>query len=119
MSETLVPAQKTNNWAVVSLVLGIISFPIACCGNLFTPIACIALPVALAAVVLGFVANRDIKASEGTQAGGKLALAGIILGAVAIVIFVLLLCFAIIGLSLMSDEVGSMLENINSTLESQ
>ena len=45
----------------------------------------------LVAVVLGFVARTQIRASQGRQGGDGLALAGIILGFVAIGFVVLLL----------------------------
>ncbi len=118
MSETLVPVKKTNSWAVVSLVSGIVSFPMACCGGLFPPAACIALPAAIVAIVLGFVARREIRESGGAQTGEGLALTGIILGAILIALIVLSCC-VITGLTLTGEAVGDVFENISDSLETQ
>ena len=54
MSEPLVPTQKTNNWAIISLLSGIVSYPLACCGFfLFPPVSCTALPLGIVAIALG------------------------------------------------------------------
>ena len=45
----------------------------------------LSIPVGIAAVVLGFMARRDIEQSGGTQSGSGMGLAGIITGALAIV----------------------------------
>ncbi|WP_279101813.1 DUF4190 domain-containing protein [Gordonia bronchialis] len=76
--------QKTNGLAIASLVCSVLG----CCGIL-----------AIAGVVLGFVARKQIAESNGTQSGDGLALAGIIVGAVFIVLgilwFILNLAFGI------------------------
>lgn len=56
-------AQKTNGFAIASLVLGIIP----CCNGIL-------------AIVFGFVAKNQIKQSGGTQGGDGMATAGIVLG---------------------------------------
>jgi hypothetical protein len=119
MSEPLVPAQKTNNWAIISLLSGILSFPLACCGFFVFPLAsCIALPLGIVAIALGFIARREIKASQGEQTGDGLALAGIILGAIWVVLFVLSCC-AIVGLSLTGVAFSDVIETMVATMEPQ
>lgn len=119
MSETLIPAQKTNNLAVISLASGALSLPMACCVSfLLPPASCIALPLAILAIVLGFIARRQIRESDGAQTGEKLALAGIILGAIWVALFVLSCC-VIAGLTLSGEAVNDVFENISATLESQ
>ncbi len=67
------PAVPANNSkATTSLVLGIIS--IFCCGFV----------VGVIAIVLGILARNEIEASNGTQGGSNLAVAGIVLGALGV-----------------------------------
>ena len=69
--------QTRSPLAIVALVTGIIAV-LPCCWS---------LPVfGIAAVVTGFIGKRQIDASQGQIPGRGMALAGIILGAVAIVI---------------------------------
>ena len=111
MSETLPPVRKTNNWAVISLVLGIVALPATCCYG-------IGIFPAILAIILGFIARREIRESEGTQTGEGLALAGIILGAVVIVLGVVF-CLMIVGLGLLGGGIGEVFDNISATLEAQ
>ncbi len=68
------PAQ-TSPLAIVSLVLGIVGF--LCCGLFLFSIG---------ALVTGFLARKQIGESQGRLKGGGMATAGLILGAVAIVL---------------------------------
>jgi len=111
MSETLLPVKKTNSWAVVSLVLGIVALPMICCYG-------VGMLPAIIAIILGFIARREIKESGGTQTGGGLALTGIILGAAVLVLFVLS-CGVIVVLGLLGDNVSEVFENITDALEPQ
>jgi hypothetical protein len=71
--------QKKSPLAIVSLVTGIIAV-IPCCWS---------LPVfAIAALVTGLIGKKQIDQSQGQIPGRGMALAGIILGAVALVIAV-------------------------------
>lgn len=76
-STTLAPA--TNNLAVVSLVMSILSF--------------VVLPVigSIVGLVLGYQARREIRQSQGQQSGEGLATAGIIIGWVGIGLTVLVI----------------------------
>jgi hypothetical protein len=77
---TYAPAPQTNVWAIISLVVGILSWFV--------------LPVVggIAAVVAGVVARNQIAASNGTQTGDGLALTGIILGGINVLGLCLIAC---------------------------
>ena len=66
---------KTSPLAIVSLVLGILGI---CCSSLFV--------VGIAAVVTGFLGRKQVNESQGTIKGGGMALAGMILGGIAILL---------------------------------
>ena len=96
------PAQKKpqNNYAIASLVLGIVSILCCCCCCFVETIGLIIMGVsAILAIVFAFLSKKN--------ANGKMdakAIAGLILGIVAIVI--LLLCLAsIIGVYTMMGSV--------------
>ncbi len=63
--------QRTNAYAIASLVLGIVNMGIG----------------SILALIFGYKAKREIDESGGTQAGRGLAVAGIVLGYVGIVMF--------------------------------
>jgi hypothetical protein len=67
---------KTATMAIVSLVLGILSLCI-CNWTIVVP---------LAAIITGFMARGNIGKSGGTLKGGGFAMAGIILGIVALLL---------------------------------
>jgi len=72
------------------MVLGIISIcalPLACCCGLGEVIV---IPLGIVAVVLGFMARNRVAASQGTLGGGSKALAGIVTGATAAAIGIML-----------------------------
>jgi hypothetical protein len=119
MSETPLQVRRTNNWAVISLVLGIVGLLGSCCGGVvFPPIACVAILPAILAIVLGFIARREIKDSQGTQTGEGLALVGMILGGVIIALFVLG-CALTVGLILTGEGIEEVFDSISATLEAQ
>lgn len=68
-------AQPANNpkatWALVTGILGL------CCG-----------PAAIAGIVLGIIARKEIKESRGMQTGEGLATAGLVIGIIALVLSV-------------------------------
>jgi hypothetical protein len=70
-------ATSTNGLAIAALVLGLVGWMACGIGSIL-------------AVVFGFVARSQIRASQGRQAGDGMALAGIILGFIAIALLVLL-----------------------------
>ncbi|MBO7396086.1 MAG: DUF4190 domain-containing protein [Ruminococcus sp.] len=69
------PEQKAT-LSIVSLVLGIVGLIFSCC-------CCLGVPFDIAAIVVGIIAKKKNVPSQG------MALAGIILGAVALVIYVI------------------------------
>ena len=66
---------STNGLAIASFVLGLVGWTV-CIGS-------------IVAIVLGFVARSQIRSSQGRQGGDGLALAGIILGFVALALILL------------------------------
>ena len=81
---------KTSGKAITSLVTGILSLPGVCCWPL-------GVVLAILGIVFGFLGRKDIENSQGQQKGTGLALAGMICGAVAIVLIVLVLILAATG----------------------
>jgi hypothetical protein len=73
----------TNTWAIASLVLGIVSLP----GG-----ECLLVPPILA-IVFGVIALRGMGQTSSPQSGQGMAIAGIIMGVVGLVIFMLYLTF--------------------------
>ena len=65
--------------AIASLIVSIVG-TLACCFTIVVPAV---------GIVLGFVARKQISASNGTQKGDGMALAGIIIGAIGVVIGVI------------------------------
>jgi cytochrome c biogenesis protein CcmG/thiol:disulfide interchange protein DsbE len=90
--------QQINNWAVVSLVLGILSW-------LFLPVV-----GAIGAIILGHKAKRDIRTNVVYFSGDGLATAGLILGYVQLGVFACgligFLAFIGLGLSLHTAQVN-------------
>ncbi|WP_187585107.1 DUF4190 domain-containing protein [Gordonia sp. OPL2] len=86
---------QTDGRATASLICGVLSLPLVlfCSG--------LAVPIPIVAVVLGVLARRDIANSGGLRTGAGMALAGIITGAVALVLMVIVLVF--LGFSVAAD----------------
>ena len=80
--------QKTNGMAIASLVLGILGF-----------ICFVGAISAIVAIILGIGARRKIRESDGTEKGEGMALAGIILGAVFLVLQIGFFALAVTGSS--------------------
>lgn len=112
---------KNNILSIVSLVLGIVGI-LSLCGSLLVfliPIVnwvcgCLTFLLGVAALVTGFMARNQIKTSG--EGGDKLALAGLIMGAILVV---LLLCGMLVSvvLVLMGPAVGNVFSTINSSLK--
>jgi uncharacterized membrane protein len=80
---------QTSGKAIASLVTGLVGLITFCCG--FFVIS------SIAGVVLGLLARRDIRASNGTLRGDGMALTGIISGAVGIVAMVVVIVLVATG----------------------
>jgi hypothetical protein len=73
---------ETNGLALTSMILGICSFVPGCC-------CCLWVPLSIGAIVTGTMAKTQLKNAP-HQGGQGMAKAGIILGIVAIIVFVVL-----------------------------
>jgi cytochrome c biogenesis protein CcdA len=80
---------QNQTLATVSLVLGILSLFSLCCWG--------GIPFGAAAVITGVLAKNKEKSDPNAYGGGGMALAGIITGAVALLIGFGILILAIIG----------------------
>lgn len=84
-SGTFGPAQPAaNGIAIAALVLGILGLALGVC----PPIVYLALPCAILAIIFGVIGKN--KAKQGAPRGG-MAMAGLIMGCIAIVLAVLIL----------------------------
>lgn len=100
-----VPTPKTSGLAIASLVCGITAWTI--------------LPIgltAIAAVILGHLAKKEIRASGETIAGNGMATAGLILGYVNIALFIVAVC-AFTFLMINSNSISGVFNHISSTLQ--
>jgi len=100
---------KTNTLALVGMILGIVGIVISC---LFWPIGII---LALAGLVLSIVGLMQINKQPGVYGGKGMAIAGIILGAVALLLAIL----GIIGaglLLLMGPQINEIFGTIYNSL---
>ena len=70
----------TSTLAIVSVIAGVLSFSI------------LPLVAAIVAIITGYMARKETRATPPTASGDGLATAGIILGYVHIVLFVLVFC---------------------------
>ena len=92
-----VAASVTNQKAVISLVLSLVG--LVCCIGIFTG------PVA---IFLGMAAQKEIDASGGSQGGSGLAKAGLIIGIVEVILFIL-------GILMVLGGFVSALHNVSTT----
>lgn len=66
------PPDKASTFAIMALILGILSF--CCCGIL----------AGIPAIVIGWLENNNIKAGKSSEKGKWMALVGLILGIISI-----------------------------------
>ena len=83
------PGTGTNGLAIAALVLGLVGW-VVCIGSLL-------------AVILGAVARNQIRRSGGGQQGAGMAKAGIILGAIGLVLWLVYLVLAVVFTSSSTD----------------
>jgi hypothetical protein len=76
------PATRTSTMAIVSLIAGIVGLTL--------------LPIvgSIAAVITGYMARKEIRASAGAISGDGMALAGLIMGWIGVALSVVGLCIA-------------------------
>lgn len=80
---------KTSGKAIGSLVTGLVGLLTICCGFLVV--------TSIVALVLGFLARKDIRASNGQLKGDGMALAGIITGFVGIAMVIVTIILVATG----------------------
>ena len=95
---TVAAAPTNSNLAIWSLVLGLLS-PFCC--SFFT---------AIPAIILGHMARSEIRKSNGQLGGDGMALAGLILGYVAIVLNIIFLFVGLMGVIIEEISKGNLLE---------
>lgn len=88
------PPKKTNSLAVVSLVLGIISIVLGCCGSW------IAIVLGIGGIVCAVMANKEEKTG--------MAKAGMICSIIGIILAIVVLIFAIAFSVVLFDEMNAM-----------
>jgi hypothetical protein len=111
--------QKTNKLAIASLASGIAGLLLICLAALTAALGvgvicgCVGFLAGVAAIVTGFMARKQIKASG--EKGNGLALAGMITGGIQAV---LLVCsVVVIGvLTLLGPQIGDVFSSINQSL---
>lgn len=80
------PVPRTNGMATASMVLGIVGL-VTLCG-------CIGFVPAVVALVFGIISYCSIRNSHGRQSGSGMAIAGIVMGAIPVVLLTFLLILA-------------------------
>ena len=90
------PAQVTNQKALWSMILGILS------------LVCLGLIAGIPAIILGSSAKKEIAAAQGAQTGSGMAQAGVITGIISIVLSILgiLLFVMVLGVSTTTTSTG-------------
>lgn len=82
------PVLPTNNKATAALITGITTLVLSWCCGLGV--------LGVVAIVLGVKGRSEIRQSQGTQTGDGLALAGIVTGAVAVLVGLLVVALIIV-----------------------
>jgi len=82
-AQAAAPGAKTSYWVIISLITGILNFK-------FPPFG------AIAALVTGYVARKEIRESNGTISGDGFATAGLVLGWIGIVFSIIALVLAVL-----------------------
>ncbi len=80
---------KTSGKAIASLVTGLVGLLTICCGFLVV--------TSIVALVLGFLARKEIRASNGQLKGEGMALTGIITGVVGILMVIVTIILVATG----------------------
>lgn len=115
--------QKTNSLALISLIGGILGFLSSCLGSfitlfIFPVLAPFCLGggglLGIAGLVTGIIATNQLK--TGAEKGRGMAVAGIILGALDLLISCLLILLVPVLLVMLGPWVGEVFSEINSGL---
>jgi hypothetical protein len=81
------PAAPNNTFGLVSMILGIVAIPLVCCFY-------IGVPIGIAAAVLGFLGKQ--KVDQGLANNRGQAMAGLICGAAAVALGILLIILSVV-----------------------
>lgn len=95
--------QRDSTLAIISLISGI-------CAYVFLPFI-----GSLAAVILGHLAKKEIRESNGTIKGDGMATAGLVLGYIQLAL-IMLIVIVIISLVALSPNIANVFSNINGQL---
>jgi len=101
---TVLSTPKDSTLAIVSLICGVGAYLI--------------LPViaAIAAIITGHLAKKEIKESGGMIKGAGMATAGLILGYIQIALIVLSICAIFAILPALGSSIADIFSNVNSSL---
>ena len=101
-SQTAQP--KDSTLALVSMICGIAAY--------------VVVPIlgAIAAIILGHIAKKEIKNSNGMIKGNGMATAGLVLGYIQIGFAVLSLCALLVVLPALGQSIADIFSNINTGL---
>jgi hypothetical protein len=89
------PGAKPQTMALASLITGILSLVFICGGCALAPLGFLSPLLGVAAIVTGVMARQRI--ARGEETGNGLALAGLICGIIAVVLFVIGLILIALG----------------------
>jgi hypothetical protein len=81
------PSNQNNTLGLVAMILGIVAIPMICCFYL-------GVPLGIAAIVLGYLGKQ--KADQGLATNRGQAMAGLICGAVAVGLTILLVLLSVV-----------------------
>ncbi len=107
------PAKTNNVLAIVSLIVGIVGLLSSCCVLASNYISICSGLLGVVAIILGAIGVNQINKSGETQTGKGLAIAGIILGALSIL---LPICLVIINIIFLGPAMGNVFSNILESL---
>lgn len=116
---------KNNTMATISLIAGIVGVLSSCIGpfvvTLFLPVLAVFCVgggglLGIASLVTGIIGTSQINKSAGAQKGKGMAIAGIVLGAINILIPCALVVFMPVLLAFLGPVIGDVFSQINSSL---
>jgi hypothetical protein len=105
------PTTKTNGLSIISLITGILGVIFLCLNFLVPFLVACGGPLSLAAVITGLIGLNQIKKTGNQEKGKGLAIAGVIQGAVGIIVdliytvLILLVIFGALSIPFISNSV--------------
>lgn len=97
-----VPPVKNNTLGLIGMISGIVAVVSLLAGCCVLPIVgqIFGIIFGLAALIMGFIARKQVKESDGEQGGSGMALAALIMGGATLVLAVIFVILAIVGVSI-------------------